>query len=554
MVISNIINYKNFEGENILGFHDYSENSCDNKTFIVIPPSYGETKTDSISLSYFLAVNGLNVIRYDGTKHVGESEGEIFNFTLNDGKKDLISTINFIEKQFGKNNIAVVAKSLAWRFAIRAATEDKRITFLLGIGGIVDLSKTLKAVYQEDLIDIVLKKKYQNWKFADIFGFEVNRDFLETAIRDNYHNLESTKDDLKRLAIPTVYLFAEKDVWIDIHDVEEVMRGKKSKSQLYIIPKVLHQINENPEAALYAFRQTVQSCKKYLHKKSIDFNAIVKPDIREVAAQKRLEKNRLKTHELTKEEERNFWQKYLTKYVLIKKSKDFRDYLDFIAELLGEYNKDELILDAGCGPGYFGAWLYSKYKNNLPTYIGIDFLQAVLKKASTKYFHHISKDKMLFLENKPKLYYVCGDLEICLNSSYSSLNSKYYLCFKDKTFDKICCSLLISYIREPLSLLKEFFRTIKSNGKIVVTTLKPYTDLSQIYRDFAGQTKSKKEIEEARKLLSYAGRIKQKESEGYYQFYSEKDLNELLEKAGFRDIKCYRTLGNQVNVAVAMRK
>ena len=45
-------------------------------------------------------------------------------------------------------------------------------------------------------------------------------------------------------------------------------------------------------------------------------------------------------------------------------------------------------------------------------------------------------------------------------------------------------------------------RVLKPGGTIVVSSLKPYADLSQIYRNFVDQTENNEELEEARKLLT----------------------------------------------------
>ncbi len=549
MIISESINLENIAGKDIIGSYDYSKTSKENKAFIVIPSSYGETKTDSLSLAYFLAANGFNVIRYDGTDHIGESDGDIFNFTLEKGKNDLISVIDFVKRQFDSDNIGVVAKSLAVRFALRAATQDRRIRFLLGICGIFNLQETLNSVYREDLVDIVLKKKYKNWKFADIFGFEVSRNFLETAIEDNYHSLQGTKDDSKRLTIPSVFLFGEKDTWVNLDNIKEALNPRNGNEvELYILPSTLHQINENPEAALFAFKQTVVSCKKYLCKEKIGIDKVVKPHIREVARETRLERERLKVNAITKAEERMFWQKYLTKYILVDKSEDFQEYMDFIIKLFGTIGEDEVILDAGCGPGHFGTFLLKKNKKTSPLYVGIDFVYPVLQEAKSRYKSVISGIfKNLSLDGT-KILYVCGDLDNSWNSENNS-----HLCFKDNTFNKICCSFLISYIKDPLFLLRECLRILKPEGKIIVTSLKPHADISEIYRNFIERKRSKKEIQEARRLLTSAGKIKQKEKCGYYNFFREGELIKLLKEANLKNVECYKTFGNQANLVIATK-
>ena len=88
-VETEILTYYNRKGKKIVASFDHLKKGPNCCPFIVIPPSYGETKRDSITVAYYLVVNGFNVIRYDCTNHVGESEGEMVNFTLSSAKDDL---------------------------------------------------------------------------------------------------------------------------------------------------------------------------------------------------------------------------------------------------------------------------------------------------------------------------------------------------------------------------------------------------------------------------------------------------------------------------------
>jgi hypothetical protein len=63
-------------------------------------------------------------------------------------------------------------------------------------------------------------------------------------------------------------------------------------------------------------------------------------------------------------------------------------------------------------------------------------------------------------------------------------------------------------------------------------------------------SRSAEEIEQARMVLSNAGLIKHKVAEGYYRFFPESKLVDLLRQTGCRTISVYRSLGDQANVAV----
>ena len=88
---------------------------------------------------------------------------------------------------------------------------------------------------------------------------------------------------------------------------------------------------------------------------------------------------------------------------------------------------------------------------------------------------------------------------------------------------------------------------------MVVSSLKPFADMSQVYRNFIKIAKCQSDIDEARKLLSNAGRIKVKEAHGVYEFFSEDALVKLMNSAGLSEVETFRSLGDQANVVVGVK-
>ncbi len=559
VIVSEVVGYENSRGKRIIGFYDHLKRKRpQERPFIIIPPSYGETKKDSLTLSYYLVKNGFNVIRYDGTNHAGESEGDMIAYTLSNAKDDLKSTLNFVAGKFEVSEFGIIARSLAKRVAIKVAGEDPRVKFIFGLVGIIDLQRTLKAIHREDVIGKILKGKSLGRDFIDTFGFEVSIDFLKNAIKDGYHNLATTKRDLEKVDTPMVFLIAEKDPWVKIEDVKLLFDNPNLRRKLYVLPNTMHQVYENPTVAKRALRLGVVNCFRYLCNKNIRRNEVIEPTVREIAIQNRIEKERLrKLITITKETEKEFWSKYLSNYQIINKSQEYRDFIFLINDLLGKVRKDEIILDAGCGIGLYGGWLsgsrleeikkicggkISSFKTS--TYLGLDFTETALKEAKRRHTHI-----------KNEIYDQYGLDGSCpiLNFCYAFADLDYPLPFKDNCFDKICCNLVISYLTDPAITIKELFRVLKRRGRIVITSLKPFNDLSQIYCTFLDKTENKKDIEEAKKLFTESGKIKYKEDMGHYKFFSEEELRSLLVKAGGRSVKTYRSFGNQANVAFAQK-
>lgn len=542
-IVSELVTYQNKFGHRIVGYYDHpKETPSGANPFVVIPPGYGETKRGTLSVAYYLAKNGFRVLRYDATNHVGESDGEILNATLSGFKDDLTATLDYVAQTFEIHRVGVVASSLAKRVAIKAAAEDKRIALLVGIVGVVDLQDTLRAVYKEDMIQECLEGK--RWGVTDVLGFEVSGRFLETAIADRYHDLQSTKEDMSKLDIPVVFLVAENDVWVRLDQVKIVLEApRRSLGEMVVIPEALHHLEENPQNAKVALKQIVASCCKYLKFDPVNLDGVMEPSLREIAVQNRIEKDRLRhLRRITRSDEKTFWEDYIGKYYILIKSPDFRGYLADVSEALGPLVAGEKLLDAGCGNGHLGAWLLQNAKRpphgfdsatQRYFYIGVDFAAKTIRDAHLRHSELLDKYPS---NEKPAYQHLIADLDGNLS-------------FPEGTFAKICCSLVLSYLEDPLKTLRELMRVLQPGGRIVISSLKPHNDLSLVYRNFVDAAQSEDEICEGRRLLSSAGKIRQKESEGRYQFFSKTELVALLAAVGARSIQCRTSFGNQAHIA-----
>jgi len=385
-------------------------------------------------------------------------------------------------------------------------------------------------------------------------GFEVSVNFALSAIKEGFHDLSTTRDDFEKISVPIVLMSAENDVWINAYDVKSLVENSLRDNRRFIlIPSAMHQLNENPEAALFALRQIVLECKKHLCNEIIRREDVIEPSGEELTTQWLIEEERLKNLlRNSMEGEKEFWEKYLNKFILIHKSTDYREFLGQISDFL-DIQPGEKVLDAGCGNGHLGAWLFDRMIDKIfreeielkefkpIQYFGVDFVENILNEARSKHLNLVKrvyrelslKDKYPIISYK----YVLADLE-------------YQLPFPDNYFDKVCCNLVLSYVKDPAFSLNELMRVLRAGGRIIVTSMKPYADLSQVYRNFVDQTENQEELEEARKLLSAAGRIKQKESAGFYNFFSEQELKNFFKKINARNISISRSFSDQSNIII----
>lgn len=555
IIASRLIEYKNRDNRKVVGFHDYMKGTRKDSPFIIVMPGYGETKRDVLTIAYYLAANGFNVIRYDATDHVGESDGSIYYTTMKKLENDLVSTIDFLEQQYGVHTCGVVASSLSARSAMKAAAYDKRIVFFGSMVGVVNLQFTLHAVYNENILVDVANGRIKDT--YEVLGFEVRNDFFVEADPHRYRSLEQTIHDMEQFTMPVVFVAAENDMWVRKEDTVKAFEAIPSQhKQLFILTEALHQLFENPERAKQAIQYIVAAALQNLRAENISYEQVADPDMKQLAVQNRKEKERLgRIYSTTYEKEKMFWDQYMIDFLYISKLPDYRDYLSVMDVLLGDYKKNNLLLDAGCGVGHYGAWLFGNIVKKIKTepkanvkkvlpinYVGIDFVENSLRQAEQ---HHAELQNIFYDE-----FSHYGDV---IHYSYTVSDLNKFLPFKDNHFHKICCSLVVSYVKDPLFTVKELMRVLKPGGKIVVSSLKPYPDISRIYCNFLGTTDNPDDVEEIRNLLSSAGQIKRKEGEGHYRFFSEHALTVLLMNAGGMDIKIIRSFGNQANVGVATK-
>jgi SAM-dependent methyltransferase/pimeloyl-ACP methyl ester carboxylesterase len=554
---SELVSYPSHGRGRIVAFIDRAADGPADRPWVVMAPKYGETKKNNLKLAYLLAANGLNVLRFDLTNHVGESDGRMEDFTMPGAVEDLLSSLDFLERTHGADRVVVVSSSLSSRCAIRAAVLDRRIVKLVCIVGVVNLHATLREVYREDIFGTFLDGRH--WGITDILGFDINGvTFLGTAVEAKLHDLEGTIEDVARLRVPLVYFCAERDTWVSYDEVQRVFAGRP-QCTLVPIKGAMHEVRENPRAADEVFQQVVWACRQ-AEPFPADGIKLIQPDNRLVLQQNRRERERLKRMEPATEPESAFWANYLTKFSLLEKSDDYRAYVELVGRLFGPLPPGALVLDAGCGNGLFGLWVLREALERRPAltvlppvYVGLDLTAAGLADASARHAAVRARHAQLRGARPagapPGLAYGLTDFEQLAPEGTPPVR----LAFADACFDVICCSLVLSYLKRPQALLRELQRVLRPGGSLVLSSMKPFCDMSVIYRDFISQQVTDRDVEAARNLLRAAGSIKLKEEKGYYAFFSEQELAAMTEAAGLRVASVHRSLGDQANVIKAVK-
>ncbi|MBI3292203.1 MAG: methyltransferase domain-containing protein [Elusimicrobia bacterium] len=377
--------------------------------------------------------------------------------------------------------------------------------------------------------------------------------FSQDTIDHGYDNLQTTLRDVQRLTIPLVLLAAERDPWVRFQDVQQVLATESSAhKELHLVP-AMHQLKENPQAARAAFRLIAARTRKYLLDVESSPLEVKEPSLRELAIQNRIERQRMRAlTNFEKREERRFWTEYLDQFHFINQIPDYQQLLAFLHDCLRGVHPDEVILDAGCGNGTLGLWLMTRFAwqmkklepstvSSLPIQcVCVDYVESALQAAEQS---HVQLRHQLFGD----------DNTVPIQFQYRMADLDQPLPFADASFDKVCCNLVISYVRQPVVTLRELLRATRPGGLVVLTSLKPYADTSQIYRNYLQVAPGETQIEQARKLLTNAGHVQLKEAEGHFHFFSQEELLGLAEQAGLAAPQVLRCFADQANALVGRK-
>ena len=553
-IVSEPLVYPSRSGLKMSAFWDHRAVGHDGCPFVVMGPKFGETKKGNLELAYSLAANGLNVLRFDHTCHVGESDGNRLDFTLQTAVEDILATLDYLRKHHGVASAGVIGNSLSARTALRAAALDARVSFFISVVGVVNFRRTIVAVNGEDTLGAYLDGRKRG--VDDVLGFEVDFErFLEAVFANNLQGLDGTIEDARRLKVPAVFFAAGDDVWVELDDVRAVAAALPG-ARLHVTEGVMHDVRENPEAGAQLFREIVATAVQLAYgsrERPATLRAVPKT---EVLKQNRIERNRLRQAVAVERDETVFWSQYLRKFDYIQNGEVYRRYLDLVIDLLGDIPAGGIVLDAGCGNGFAGI-AYDKHAlargplpGGPPVWVSVDLTSSGLNEAMR---HHLGNVEVALgaapsaaASTSLDFGYAVGNLDLEARPAGGGIDW-----LADATLSGVVASLLISYLKDPAPLLKELHRVLKPGGRLVVSSLKPNCDLSLIYRTFIEQVQNPDELEPARDLLRAAGAIRIKEDLGYYRFFSGEDLVELLSAAGFRHCLPFMTLANQAVVARA---
>ncbi len=139
--------------------------------------------------------------------------------------------------------------------------------------------------------------------------------------------------------------------------------------------------------------------------------------------------------------------------------------------------------------------------------------------------------------------------------SFGALERPLNYSFADASFDRINASLFISYLFNPYYAIVEFYRMLRPGGRVVVSSMRPDSDISVIFTEYVEETTQSysggSELRDAREMLNEAAELFELEEEGYFRFFDAPELVAMLSDAGFCNVTVERALGSPPQAVIA---
>jgi len=552
------ISFRNDRDESLRGILDYW-GDLENAVGVVISPAWGRTKETLMPLAAILVASfraagcPIAVLRFDGTRRRGESyrpkrckaEGsEHLEFTFSQAAQDTKAAIRFLRESSG-----VECKSLTLVSFSLAAIEGRRVVAEIGgsevngwisVVGVADLQNALSVI--SGGVDFAFGM-LGGLKFGlqELFGVVVDIDHSgRDAIDHGLAFFEDARRDMARINVPLTWIRGKHDGWVDTERIQELMAcGDPNARRLLEVPAG-HQLRSSSDA-LRVFQLITSEVGRIATGEPVKG---ILPDLQALAQQRDWERSRLPRK--FKGELESFWRDYLLGrgddlgMEILTATDVYREFMDDQTGLL-DPRPGNRIADLGSGAGDFTVRLLESEGPARSIEVhALDFVSAALKRGVERVNGCTGRGLRL----RP----IVANLDL--------LEGRQAIPLASESYDRVIASLLLSYVGDPERLLCEIWRILKPGGRFVASSLRRDADISKLYidsltdrystrpEDVFGGAGAEAVDRSLPRFLNAAARITDLEEQERFRFYEKGELVNLLESAGFSEIRVSKGLGD----------
>jgi len=451
-------------------------------TAVVIAPAWGRTKETllplarSIVATFRAARLPVAVVRFDGVRSRGESHhdpecrtqgSELHHFTLSQGVRDIVATLDFVDREYRPAQRILVTFSAAAMVGRTAVARDARdrIAGWLSVVGTADLQGAMRVI--SGGVDYLGgAERGVRFGIQEILGLEVDMDRVaDDAIRNRMAFLDEARQDFASIEVPITWFHGKHDAWMSLERVRDVMsHGPADRRRLIVIPTG-HQLASSREA-LEVFQCVASEIGRMAIGRPLPLTL---PDLSDVEARRSAERARLPKRPF---DLRAFWKDYLVGrdgllgIEIMTGASVYQDLMSDQIRALG-LTDGARVADLGSGTGALPLQLVQtpERPKQLEIY-QLDFVGEALRRMRHRLSHANATSAL-------DVHLVQCDLD--LGGGLRSVP------LRSGQFDAVLGSLLLSYVDDPEALLREAWRLLRPRGRLVVSTLRKDADISKIH-------------------------------------------------------------------------
>jgi ubiquinone/menaquinone biosynthesis C-methylase UbiE len=122
--------------------------------------------------------------------------------------------------------------------------------------------------------------------------------------------------------------------------------------------------------------------------------------------------------------------------------------------------------------------------------------------------------------------------------------------FKDQSLHRIVANLSLPFVPSPLVTIRELYRILHPQGRLVLTVFRPDTDLSVLYRRHLRRANQDEFSPQAHIVLHYLGRLREAIRHGLLHTFDQHSLSSFLQQAGILTPRILLALDGQALFAI----
>lgn len=525
---------------------------------VVIVPGFGQTQTDYLPLSFYLAANRLRALRYDHTNHVGQSDGDVLQTTLRSMQVDLQHVLEFARTTWPTAPLTLLAEDVAARVALKVMARNQATGHLLLLNPVLDVQTALSTTYRHDVIT-----DYQHGLrrgVANLWGLNVNLDqFVSDAIAGEYAGLATTTTDLAALATPPIILTSPRKNRPLEHTFGPLDQALRALGTTPVVVPL--QADVSCESSAHDERHTA-AFRTFFKQISVTMTGdrpsiqMREPTARDIHHQQQLEHERVRIrHHVSQATRDALWVARLAQLPQLENLPDYWALENELYRQLLPLESGMMILDIGCGQGDLARVMLTNqayrltHQSGPPAgplhYVGLDQSHESLKVAERYVRTFVRELATTFAATVSPAQLVETKW---LRSDWDSP-----LPFMEHSIGRVLYHLSLPFAPSPLNSLRQALQALHPEGTIVVTCFQPHTDLSTLFRRHLRVAGQDEFSAPAQIVLHYFGRLREAIRHGLLHSYERNDLARLLVYAGARPLRIVPVLDSQLLLAVARK-